>query len=85
VREETKVATTLILNTEDAFSSLKQIDWTKAFADTSAYAVTFEVSHAPIMGVTLTAGIFTIDGKGHSTLSLFKEWDMVYLQFKTTF
>ncbi len=83
--ETWKIALTGIFNTEDFGKSLGEKDISQSLADTSAWAFQGEISFSPIVGITLSTGVFFIDGQGNSTLSLFKDMDMVYLQFKTTF
>lgn len=74
-----------IADVDNIVERFKDSDITKSFMDNSAFMGAFEVCYSPLMGVNLKLGVMGIDGNGEATLAMYKDYDMVYLEFSTSF
>jgi hypothetical protein len=74
-----------IADVDNIVDRFKDSDITKSFMDNSAVMGAFEVCYSPLMGVNLKLGVMGIDGNGETTLAMYKDYDMVYLEFSTSF
>ncbi len=78
-----KLKVRTVLNTKDISQSIKSSRFLDDIIEHSGIMGQLEFSHSPVVGTEVGIGIIGIDARHQSILENIKEYDMVYLYFKT--